>query len=843
MSFRGRFELTDGTTTVDLLGKNVGAFSIKEWIPTTPAVKGEGIWLDNPLIDGRQLAIRKQTNIIENFTLTVKGQSQSDIYSAIRALRRMLDRAIKFWTDPQRFTSPVYLIIQYPEETQAYQSVVYDYRLPAYADPWNTPMWNGTHPVTDDFALTIERGYRVPMGNICADLNYDYVTFPVVASNFSPAQSADDARITISTTSISLTSYLYVGQGWGTGIRFDNVTIPAGATITRARLVVTSHMAPSGYKPDITFKGEANVAPAVFSTYANFIGRTRTTASYVLAGSDYSWENAGVSVYIPPNYGLESIIQEIIDLPGWASGNELVMFLSGNDFAFVQFASFDNPAYDPPVLYVEYSTESKTIVIDNDDCTGIIMSNEDKFNDVGTVQFYDDSLAAYTVLNGTALPWTLFPAIPAVDDILYIACNISTAAPFAQLIFNLTTVMINATLVWEYYDGAGWTALASMVDKTGDLTYLGQNAMHFLPSDDWATFAVNGVTAYWIRIRISVAAGAITPPVQDVAEIQVGNRPYIDITSIPESDASCKLRVRITPNGASAPTWPGGEIDQFAIDEVFISSRSLSRGTDFTPYINLAGGGVPTGITITPVGTIDLVLVTSPTGVTLQYAPAGVEVETDRIVITLSAPIIEQYQGKFRAMLRRFSVDSPENISYRLRVATNITGSTPAFYQTDLIVDTADLDHRVVDFGVIDLTPPPGTVYENLYIVISTDTLDACEVLYEDLILLPADEMFIHAYQRIGSDVTDPILTYDDMVIVLDGVSNDDLSVYVEKSGSVVNPYLYESNSEFELDPAGGGKRLWFFVGTYYGCIVDYKRSYSPIVGWSVAVEIQPKLI
>ena len=123
MGFRGRLEITDGTTFIDLLGNSGGTksiFGLLEWEPAAPDIKEGGIWMDNPLLDGRQLAIRKESNIIETFSLVAKGQNATDILNAITRLRYMLNRAVGYWTNRARYPDPIYLLIQYPEETEPF---------------------------------------------------------------------------------------------------------------------------------------------------------------------------------------------------------------------------------------------------------------------------------------------------------------------------------------------------------------------------------------------------------------------------------------------------------------------------------------------------------------------------------------------------------------------------------------------------------------------------------------------------------------------------------------------------------------------------------------------------
>jgi hypothetical protein len=107
----------------------------------------------------------------------------------------------------------------------------------------------------------------------------------------------------------------------GGGMRFTNVTIPQGASITAAYLTLRSRYTTSVTVVNSRIKGEAADNAATFSTEADFNGRARTTAS-VDWDNIPAWTN-GVDYNSP---GIKTIIQEIVNRSGWASGNALVIF-------------------------------------------------------------------------------------------------------------------------------------------------------------------------------------------------------------------------------------------------------------------------------------------------------------------------------------------------------------------------------------------------------------------------------------------------------------------------------------------------------------------------------------
>ncbi|MBN1198252.1 MAG: T9SS type A sorting domain-containing protein [Bacteroidales bacterium] len=111
------------------------------------------------------------------------------------------------------------------------------------------------------------------------------------------------------------------------GFRFQNIFIPAGATIDSAYIVFCSHEGKSAEDTaKITIYGEASDNPETFDLDHLITDRPSTAASvYWQVQEEWGlWE-----FYHTPE--LKSIIQEIIDRPGWAYGNALALIMTGQN--------------------------------------------------------------------------------------------------------------------------------------------------------------------------------------------------------------------------------------------------------------------------------------------------------------------------------------------------------------------------------------------------------------------------------------------------------------------------------------------------------------------------------
>ena len=180
------------------------------------------------------------------------------------------------------------------------------------------------------------------------------------------AASADDCRaIWDGSNWVFGTDYTQISVGyWGSnsykqggGMRFTNITVPKGSTITSAYLTFTARASRSATTVNSKIHGEDADNPGQFSDLADYEGRTRTTAVV-------NWDDIAAwtldSEYNSPD--ISSIIQEIIDRAGWASGNAMVIFWDDHDDRSTHSAervragyAYDESATKCAKLHIEYT--------------------------------------------------------------------------------------------------------------------------------------------------------------------------------------------------------------------------------------------------------------------------------------------------------------------------------------------------------------------------------------------------------------------------------------------------------------------------------------------------------
>lgn len=204
------------------------------------------------------------------------------------------------------------------------------------------------------------------------------ITAPVCGTNFGVTEasvnaSSDDAEQDISDNSVVLNSPdLDIMSNEGAppnfnadGLRFNNLSIPNGATITNAFLEFTANTdaAVSGGSLIVTVQGQAADNPTTFTTANNNInGRPRTVAS--VAWNPPVWTPNSIQ----QTSNLSGIVQELVNRPGWVSGNSMAFILSSPTFtSYREARTFDATASSvgAPRLVIQYSTPATCAITPN----------------------------------------------------------------------------------------------------------------------------------------------------------------------------------------------------------------------------------------------------------------------------------------------------------------------------------------------------------------------------------------------------------------------------------------------------------------------------------------------
>ena len=154
------------------------------------------------------------------------------------------------------------------------------------------------------------------------------------------------------TTKVGFSGMMYVNENsW---FRFQNVTVPQGSTISTATLtLIGASNATATF--DMILRGEDTDDSTAYSSRTDAHSASNTTANVTWSGSS-SWAT-GDSHDSPE---IKTVIQEITDRTGWASGNDLTLRLlyggSGLGGEYYLFKTFDDSAGVSASLSITYTS-------------------------------------------------------------------------------------------------------------------------------------------------------------------------------------------------------------------------------------------------------------------------------------------------------------------------------------------------------------------------------------------------------------------------------------------------------------------------------------------------------
>ena len=225
------------------------------------------------------------------------------------------------------------------------------------------------------------------------------ITVIVTGSNgqhikdFQISVSSDDAeeRTPGSTTlnSSDLDMVISANSIQTVGLRFRKVSIPPKSTIVNAFVQFKSDEGNSE-EASLTIYGEAsdNASTTFKSIAKNITSRASTAAS--LKWTPAPWVFPGMMTPNERTSDLSSVIQEIVNRPGWSSGNSLALMISGTGKRIAE--SYDGNPKSAPLLHVEYLESNKEIplVTITAPTNGAIFSQSDTISFVGNASDPED---------------------------------------------------------------------------------------------------------------------------------------------------------------------------------------------------------------------------------------------------------------------------------------------------------------------------------------------------------------------------------------------------------------------------------------------------------------------
>ncbi|MGD8938325.1 MAG: PilC/PilY family type IV pilus protein [Gammaproteobacteria bacterium] len=320
-TYSGRIEADGDDAEEDLTNNNI-------------LVNGQTININNSQINGfrfRNTGIPKGANI-NSASLSFTAKADSDSAVAMRIFGELSNDASRFRNIDSNISN----------RTQTTDSVL-----------WTPEAWTrNTEYASTDISSVVQQIVD-QSGWLEDDL--------VILQTFDDSGSGEREAYTYRSNS-ARAAKLDVAYTVGTpgkqtiGLRFRDIGVPQGATITSAVLEFTAAQSSSGtYDTGLTVQGFDDDNTEAFSESAtNITGRTGTTATVNWQPS--AWTDGDV-VQTPD---ISDVVQEIVDRSGWCGNNAMGFRISGLDLVNRVAHSYDGNPEFAPVLRVTYDDTDLT---------------------------------------------------------------------------------------------------------------------------------------------------------------------------------------------------------------------------------------------------------------------------------------------------------------------------------------------------------------------------------------------------------------------------------------------------------------------------------------------------
>lgn len=765
-----RFEIVVGSLTVDLVGGKNNIY-MSAWRPVSPGYKGGGTYQDTPLVDNSQLVDKRFENVEEIIEFNIDANDPDTAIYSSRQLRIALEECANYWT--QKWNESVgYLLVQNTRESNIRYAVIMKGRMPEDEYPFGQMVVqpNG-RCLWADLACSIEHlpwqetipatGTALSIGTVnCYNVvkNGSFETWTATPTNWTSFSSPTLTQNTnLNFVRTGKRSVLIAAASGTRGIRQDIGNLWPGTITVTVWVWVLSGTATLALQP--------NGGGAALDSDA-----TAVTGQWVQLSATGLIANIGVRVILTI-----------------ATGSA---YFEDAEFNLC-FGNLDNN-----LVLERVTTDNEVFIV-----------NKHNIAQLTHVYIYDGTVwtdnrveAGPGNFSGTA------------DGAIYfgIDTTFQDSGPFNNLVFDIGTLVSATTVetIWEYWDGANWVTLTTRDNTdvgTGAFTILGVGSVHWTPPTDWAAVDLStaalgaaAITGFWVRAIVTGVTGTVTPAAQISRPVYTVTWPYVEIDSDQcGGDIDMLLQQILYNRSDNTPDVP-----LTGYDAVYCGLRSMSRGEDFSAFINIADEQNRVGITVAATAGSFAAQVQAPSGRWQTWtSPGSAGATTTVTTVTIDHLTALQYFGRFHAYLR---VD--DDIGNDFPISLRIKLNDIVRYQTPFVKTTV-ADGEMLDMG--ELVIDPGTILPSelpeIKIEILVKQAAATVLRFYDLIILPVDEW------AVAIDIQSRFTARQ---VYIDSIGNPKQLIRAKSVDVVTTNEVKDAKTPRANGPAilhrTGDQRLWF---------------------------------
>jgi len=423
------------------------------------------------------------------------------------------------------------------------QSVKFYYGTTLISEDTNSPyeatitggLPSGTYTLkaeaTDDDGATSEAQITITVNPDTGGGN----TISVCSSIDSSSDDAEERSFGNMSLSGNTLELVYGGLFSGNqtvGLRFNNLNIPQGTTISSAYIQFTVGDTDDLDSNTLTIRGQASDNPTTFtSNSSNISNRPLTNAS--VSWSPSNWTTIGEAGTLQKTVDIAPIIQELVNRPGFSGSSSIALVITGSGRRTAK--SFDNSPTEAPELCITYQAVPPVVALitPTDGAVfeeGVNINLEataiDSDGTIQSVKFYhgttlisEDVAAPYTAAIGSGLPPGLYTlkAVATDNDGASSESEVAitiAAAPTPQIVSIPTTSLGKGDLIFIGFDNdigsdKDRIIITNLVDLQPQTSFMITNANYCGVDDTWRS--LDSLDGYIPIQEITYIADSILP--------------------------------------------------------------------------------------------------------------------------------------------------------------------------------------------------------------------------------------------------------------------------------------------------------------------------------------------
>jgi len=826
-----QFKITDGTTSVDLLGTGVPI--------RYDGLPGLGMDVDISFtksgLGGGGVSGFSFPPVVRTYKLMVKGSSHDDAATQVQTLFRLLRKAALYHSDP-RYLTPVYIVQQTSNETSPRYALVYGFQGFNVSSPFEIPFRNQS-VLTEIGIPIIQDAFWQPTipGTLPAEKMEWYPVWEKEVHT-----TADTTTITSGTGTVTDEGeWIKCSIAAGPDVAFIRESLPGSgkAIVVRFKVDLSALTMNNGDSFVLSLLGSQSVGGTTWAAYTAIDKDSGQIKARTVCYDDSGTPQIGSAAAVDVLRTLDFLWIVKVATDAGANDGGAWLYESGNLLSSVENIDNDQRILqgNMPIGFhtatdagtsgtIGLSRVAWTIGYDSLP-TRVYVTNYETDNNVPDhIYVYDASGPSSTELVPGA---ALFPSPVGNGDALEFH---TPYPPFCIVIPKLSAAgsLDTSELKLQIWTGA-WTNPALGVDYT---CYPGPTLKDcFEQADEDIIIAFRGNSSattvggsYIIRIAETHAAPSWSaiPVSNRTRRPELLDSAHIDIPSWAlNGDAPAKLLLRLfAPTGATSWVGAFGHTSRILIGA---KSRGLHH---FRHILPLGDGGQFAGWTISyGTDTSSVADALYPAGVYAKTTFATDESTVMRVRL-VGDNMLRYYRGAYRLFLILHQAGgSAGDVTLKARIGLQGTSDHSPKWDTPEKTTVGVIKYEVVDLGTINIPFGPETAIDEhdidlileVHAGVASGTGGAVDLILYALVLMPIDEWSV--------ELDDPVTNTDygtsalrgDKVLEIDGgiVKDRTLTMHYDRSiGLIPLETWSRRGAPPELEP-GQETRLCFLILCY----------------------------